>query len=302
MLLRAPARDDAAAVAELLEPRSLAAFGSSAGLLEDLREEWSSEGFDLSRDAVLALDGDGTIVGYAVAHRFGTFATVDARREGEGLGTALLDWCERRQRELGWEQHRTSTPAANIRAKNLLEGRGYRRVRSSVRMALALEDLIPARRPRGHVKLRKLDTQADGAAIHHVDRLAFEAVPGSEEESFAEFSEEHLKARDLDESLSQVAERDSAVVGFALMRRRKEDSAAYVDILAVDPSEHRQGIGRALLEAAFIAAREAGLKEAQLGVYSDNQRAMSLYTSLGMEQRAQLDVYKRPVRASEPPV
>lgn len=88
---------------------------------------------------------------------------------------------------------------------------------------------------------------------------------------------------------------DGRIVGFALMLRRAAESAAYVDILAVDPREHRRGIGRALLASAFEAARDAGLKEAQLSVCSDNESALGLYGSLGMTGRAQLDIYKRPV-------
>ncbi len=296
--LRAPQTGDAEAVAELLAPRHKDAFGRSDGALGDLLDEWGSSEFDLARDAVVAEMPDGVPAGYAVAHRFGTFAAVDRDCEGRGIGSALLDWCEARQQELGWPEHRTSIAAGNIRAKALLAARGYRLVRSNLQMRLAL-DRFQGAPVSAAATLRTLDVQADGAAVHELDTAAFADVPGTEPESFKAFDEEHLSAHDLDESLSRVAQQgDDEIVGFALTRRRPVESAAYVDILAVHPREHGRGIGRTLLVEVFTAAKLAGLEEAQLSVSGDNPKALRLYEGLGMKPRAQLDIYKRPAVSS----
>ncbi len=295
MMLRAPLREDAAAVAALLAPRNEDAFGWSAGALEDLLGEWGSCGFDLAHDAVVAEQPGRGLTGYAVAHRFGTFGVVDPRCEGQGIGSALLDWCEQRQREGSWKVHRSSIPAKNLRAQALLAGRGYRLARSHWRMTIGLGETPHAGHgphPRG-ATLRALDVRADGAAIHRLDQEAFATVAGTEPESYEEFAEEHLQGRDLDVSLSRVAERDGEILGFALTRRREAESAAYVDILAVDPPEQGRGVGRTLLLEVFAAARRAGLAEAQLGVAGDNPKALRLYEGVGMSARAQLDVYER---------
>lgn len=173
MLLRPPRRDDAAAVAELLAPRNRDALGWSQGTLGDLLGEWGRAGFDLSRDAVVAAGPDRVIAGYAVAHRFGTFAVVDPSREGEGIGSTLLDWCEARQRALGWERHRSSIPASNDRARELLLARGYGLVRSHWRMVIALGDLQAPAAPPGVTLRTELGTDpedaCDGAPEHRLD-------------------------------------------------------------------------------------------------------------------------------------
>ncbi|HEY1835140.1 MAG TPA: GNAT family N-acetyltransferase [Solirubrobacteraceae bacterium] len=296
MLLRAPKRDDAVAVAGLLVDRQTAAFGRSEGALGDLLDEWESSELDLGRDAIVAESSGGVLAGYAVAHRFGTFAVVEPEQEGQGFGSALLDWCERRQRELGWKEHRTSIPAVNVRAKALLLGRGYGLVRSSWSMRLPLDQLPDASVPPG-VTLRMLEARADGAALHELDQAAFAAVAGTEPMSRTAFAEEHLQGHDLDPSLSLVAERGGEIVGFALTCRRQAESAAYIDILAVHPRQQGRGVGRALLLETFAAARRAGLDEAQLGVSGDNPKALRLYEGVGMTARAQLDIYTRPIRA-----
>jgi mycothiol synthase len=243
---------------------------------------------------IVAEAADGALTGYAVAHRFGTFAAVDPAQEHQGIGARLLDWCESRQRELGWAQHRTSIPAGNLRAKALLEGRGYAFVRSDSRLTLALDEFRGAPVAED-VTVRPLEAHRDGPTLHEVDQAAFVTADGFEPESYAAFSEQHLKAHDLDGQLSRVAERDGEILGFALTRRHGAESAAYVAILAVRPGEQGRGIGRTLLVDVFQEARRAGFTEVQLGVASDNQTALRLYEGLGMRRRAQLDIYARPV-------
>jgi ribosomal protein S18 acetylase RimI-like enzyme len=294
VLLRAPEKDDARAVAALLAWREMAAFGRSEGTLEALREEWGSAEFDLARDALVAQSEEGDVIGYAVAHRFGSFAAVDGPAGLDGLRSRLLDWCERRQHELGWEEHRSSIPADDLAGKALLAGRGYALVRCNWRMRLDLDRFedLPAS---AGVTLRRVAPAADGALLHALDQAAFASVPGSEPLPLAAFVEEHLQPEDLDPSLSLLAELDGEGVGFVLTRRRPAESAAYVDILAVHPREQGRGIGRTLLAEAFAAARTAGLAEAQLGVSSDNPTALRLYEGLGMSVSAQLDSYARPI-------
>jgi len=53
--------------------------------------------------------------------------------------------------------------------------------------------------------------------------------------------------------------------------------------LAVAPSARRQGMARALMDAALQAAREAGAEAAFLEVATDNPAAEALYAGLGFE-------------------
>jgi ribosomal protein S18 acetylase RimI-like enzyme len=50
-----------------------------------------------------------------------------------------------------------------------------------------------------------------------------------------------------------------------------------------------------LLRTAFAAFAEAGLREAQLGVASDNPGALTLYERLGMAIRHRADVFEKAI-------
>jgi mycothiol synthase len=284
-------------VLALVEARDRVDMGRPDITMGDLLDTWQAAEFDLAADALVCEDGDGELVGYAVVRRFGTYAAVDPAHEGEGIGAALLDWIERRQRALGWEQLRTAVVAGNARAERLVAGRGYSLVRSYRRMIAELNGGPRlAESPEG-VRLRPLEVERDAAALYRIDRDAFASVAGTEPESFEAFSEEHFGAHDLAPLLSIVAARGEQPIGFVLTRRWVQESAGYLDILAVDPSEQGKGLGRTLLLAAFNAIAAVGLTEVQLGVAADNEKALRLYESVGMRPRFQFDVYERPARS-----
>ena len=71
--------------------RDVADFGVPDYMLEDLRDEWRASDFELGADAVVAVDADRQIVGYAICHRPGTLAVVAPDAEGQGVGTQLSE-------------------------------------------------------------------------------------------------------------------------------------------------------------------------------------------------------------------
>ena len=60
---------------------------------------------------------------------------------------------------------------------------------------------------------------------------------------------------------------------------------AYLEELYVVPESRRQGLGRALLEAAMQAARERGADHIDLGTSEDDTEARSFYESAGFTNR-----------------
>jgi ribosomal protein S18 acetylase RimI-like enzyme len=112
-------------------------------------------------------------------------------------------------------------------------------------------------------------------------------------ESLVALREEHLHPHDFEAGLSAVAQSGDVPVGFLLARRWQMENAGFVDLLGVHPQVRRRGLGRALLTAAFSRFAAAGLRTAQLGVASDNPRAISLYERGGMTPLFRIDTYER---------
>lgn len=81
------------------------------------------------------------------------------------------------------------------------------------------------------------------------------------------------------------------VLGF-LASRRAGDEIEILN-LAVLPQFRRQGLGRQLVEAALLEARERGAKSAHLEVRSSNQQAIGFYSVCGFRASGQRKRYYR---------
>jgi mycothiol synthase len=286
-MMRAATEADAEACASLVIKADIADLGEADYTLAALRDEWAASDFDLAEDAVIVEDDEGRLVGYAAFRLSKVIAVIDPDREGEGFGTALLDWCEAHSRQRGFPRCEQAIGEGNARGRELLLSRGYERVRSYWRMDRALGH---EPEPQG-VPLRALDLPADAERLFAVNEAAFSRNADYEPETPITFTEHHLGAHDLDPGLSRVA---GEIEGFALVRRWPH-GVAYVDILAVDPAAQGRGIGTALLRAVFAAAAQDGLQRVQLGVASDNADAARLYERAGMQVRWRVDAYERPL-------
>jgi mycothiol synthase len=286
---------DAAAVLRVLHARDMVDLGAPDFTLEDLLDQWRAASFNLASDAVLAVDADGGAIGYATLWGPGALAVVDPAREGEGVGSALLAWTERRAREAGEAVHRHWVAGSNARGHDLLARAGYHQVRSYWRLALELEGELRAPDPRPPVTIAPVRLEDDARALHAACEAAFAGNRDHTPEDFAAFRAHHVDAHDFDPGLSGVARRAGKIVGFVLCRRWSDDGVGFVDLLGVDPSERGRGLGGMLLRRAFARFAGAGLHEAQLGVASDNPGALALYERLGMTVRHRADVFEKPV-------
>lgn len=289
MRLRPPTLEDADAVLAILVARDVCDFGRPDVTLGDLLDEWNASDLELGVDAVVVEADDGRLVAYAIARRPGTYAVVSPDHECRGIGRLLLDWSRANDRARGRGRHRQWVASGNARASELLRSDGYLPVRSYWRMNRRLT----GEKPDG--AFRSLDVDRDALAVYECSAASFAAVPDYEPESLQEFTEEHLGAHDLAPQLSLIAEQDGRVTGVLIARVWPDDDAGYIDLLAVHPDRQRRGLGGALLQAAFARFAAAGLREAELGVASDNPRALSLYESRGMTPRFRVDTFERPV-------
>jgi mycothiol synthase len=295
--MRAPRRRDAPAILAVLAARDTADLGVPDYTLEDVLDGWNEVSFDAEADAKVCETENGEIVAYAAVRRPATQVAVAPDHEGQGIGTLLLEWAERRELELGWEQHRHAIAAGNSRAETLLSRSGYALSRSHWRMARQLDGSAHQPTAPPGVRLRALHTETDAEPLYALNAASFADTEDEQPASLAAFSGRHLRAHDLDPTLSCVALRSERVVGFLLARSWQEQSVGYVALLAVDPEEQGRGLGTALLQRALARFETAGLAEAQLSVAGDNPRALALYERLGMRPRFRLDVYEKPLDA-----
>jgi len=292
--LRAAVLDDAPAVLEVLAARDRVDLGATDHQLAALVDSWRVLGIDLADD-VRVVEVGRTVVAYGLVRRAGSMVVVAPDHEGAGAGTLLLRWVEQRERQRGHRTHRQWIAAGNAGGRAMLASAGYTRTHSYVRMARRLVAAPPPTlRPPG-VIIRQVEVAEDAMALHALDAASFAGAPDYEPESLEEFSAEHLHAPDLDPELCWVAERGQEIAGFLLGHRWRQSGVGFVDLLAVHPEHQRLGIGTALLGEALTGFAADGLSQAQLGVDSDNPRALRLYERAGMARRFRFDTYERPL-------
>ncbi len=97
-----------------------------------------------------------------------------------------------------------------------------------------------------------------------------------------------------------IAEEDGRAIGYAMVSEiggqttlATGDRMAELETLSVAEGERGQGIGRALMDAAYAVMRELGATEVMLYVLDGNDGAVRFYERLGM--RPYLSVLLGPV-------
>lgn len=105
-------------------------------------------------------------------------------------------------------------------------------------------------------------------------------------------SREYLQGLITDQNVGLfVAQRDRQLAGFVHVEMRSAPAFAVfvqrifavVDNLGVQQEFRRQGVGKALMQAAEGWAQDRGAKTVELNVYTFNEAAMSFYRALGYE-------------------
>jgi ribosomal protein S18 acetylase RimI-like enzyme len=284
MRLRPATEDDAEVAAQLIIAVDVAHLGEVDYSLEALHDEWNEVGFELATDAVIVEDGQDVPIAYAHFREDDLVVAVDPRREGEGAGSAVLDWAACRGREKGLSELRQAVGARGTSARALLERRGWSPVRSYWRME---RDVSPAdEEPPG---LRPV-TERDAPALFAIYEASFGRVAAYRPTTAEAWTQREFGAHGFDPALGRVADGR----GFALAHRW-EDGVAYLSILAVHPDHAGQGLGSALLRGVFAAAGAAGWRQVHLNVASDNPDALRLYERVGMSQRWRVDDYHAPL-------
>ena len=276
------------------------------------------ERYDPATDLVIA-ELDGAFAGYARVEWndsndgerwYEGVCIVDPAFRRRGLGTALLDWSERRRLEIAAGHAASGEAVDRPRALTtflfdgdlggavLLGRAGYRPFRRFASMTRPdLDDIPTAPLPDG-LAIRPISR--DMAAMRQVfdaDAEAFRDHFGwtdATDERFAEFVEEP----DLDPSLWLVAFDGDEVAGGVLNgihRTPDGDRDGWLDSVFTRRPWRRRGLARALIVRSLSLLRERGLSAVSLGVDLANaNQALELYESCGFRAVSRATAYRKP--------
>ena len=279
----------------------------------DALERLHQDGSDPEVDSFLVWLQE-ELVGFGHVWRFTAaevkcFARTHPEATVRGVGTLLLERCERRAAEhlAGEDEPRLTTTswAADTLAAPLLEGRRYEPIRHFLKMTIE-PAAVPTTAPPWptDVRMRPFSEGADEEAIYEASRAAFAEHWGGLSETRQQWWHERRDRKapgEFDPTLWLLAVDDAdRVVGFSLCEesRSGERRIGRIAELGVVPSIRGRGLGNALLIHSFQLLKERGADEITLDVDAQNlTSAIRLYVKAGMTPHPSFTVWERNMRA-----
>ncbi len=135
----------------------------------------------------------------------------------------------------------------------------------------------PIAAPRCPDGLARLAFTAPNAVPAHAILAEAYADGFGEVAGFADWYDALVSDEEYDAELCFIYGSGNRLAGFAQVW-----TSGFVKDIAVANAFRRQGIGRALMLAAFAELQARGLDQVRLKVHPDNQGAIALYRALGM--------------------
>lgn len=270
---RPATEDDRDAVLALGVTEEVAWFGE-ADLSPEEVGEWIDDEGGLA-GGVVAVGDDGEVCAFASPGRHAAVFLGDPARTDALVGE-LLPWLQTQSDEL-----QLMTYAGDAARVAAFERHGLRHRRSTFSLARpeSAGPVDEAEFPCGiEVAPYRLGGEED-EAVHrlvYVD-AAWDAVPGHVARDLESWRESNRA-----NPVSFLARRDGTPVGW-VSGRILDSGRGYVHMLAVAQSERGRGLGRALLLHAFTELQRDGARGLTLGVEAENEKALGLYRSIGLE-------------------
>ena len=277
---------DLDAVTDLLQAYDRRWFGEPFLTAEDVRAGWAAPGFDLALDSE-GWDEDGGLVAFGTLAHAHVELAVREDWAGAGLADALLDRWETEARRRGLDAVQRHLAAADEPGLALLQARGWEVARTgwSLRLEAGTPVVVPDLAAGYAIRPMR---EADLPPVHGVVAEAFDAYGPTR--AYADWRAGTVDRPDATVGHSRVVTWADEVVGACLVvdpTASGPGAEAWVPELAVAERHRRQGLGRALLAATILAARERGVP--RLGLYTHSGTgALGLYESVGLVVRHSL--------------
>ncbi len=276
----------------------IASRGESDVATNDIADEWALPRLSIAEDAWIIEVESGRAVSYGFVWmanppgRFVAELTIHPDYRGLGLGDVLLELCERRATQGSAEvlaAESTEEPvslAVSVDAGDagrvaLLGRRGYRPVRTFLRLGIDLG--VPVTEPvwPSGIRVRTFRRHRDEAAVHAAMDEAFRDQWRPWAMNLKEWLAFRFQRPDLDVHLWWLAWDHDEIAG--AVQAIETPLGGYIDDLAVRRPWRRRGLGRALLLQAFVELRRRKQPRAYLDVDSASPTgAPHLYRSVGM--------------------
>lgn len=301
--LRAPTDSDLDALAELLITIEQARFGKASWLAPAARvwiaSVWETPGFDVARDARVALAPTGEIIAYATLWRSDetsgflvTSPRVAPGHESLGLDAALLEWAEPLARQMVATLSPTTEATLNSwvdgpdpAAASALTSTGFHLAQRYLRMEMSMRVEPPAPAWPAGVVARAFTPGADERAVYDLINAAFAETPGYQSLPFDEWSREIFAPESVDTTLWALATQGAALVGVSTNRLEPDDDGVigWLEDIGVHPAWRKRGLGLALLYHSFGTFYRRGVTRCGLSVDAQNTSgATRLYQRAGM--------------------
>jgi mycothiol synthase len=325
--LRYATWDDLHDVAGLFAACSIARVGTVTVRSGDLRVRWLELGGphdvllverpDAFPPLVAALEFQADVNPWTEELDLHVEGRVHPAWEGHGLATFLLDHAEERARTAAMDAGsdtvvlRTTVVDGDERAAGFFSGRGFVPVRHLLELRLDLHAAPPRPVWPDGIRCRSFVPDQDEHAAWTAHQKAFQDAPEHLPIGFDDWVEDRIR-RDpaFDPALLLLAEAqpgavvgndggtldEPTIVGIAVCRAGAEGAPedGWVRDLGVVPTWRGQGVGMALLRAAFAAFRVRGLTGVALEVDDVSlDGAVALYRRAGMRIVRRTDVLEQ---------
>ena len=302
--MRAPAREDAEAVAALISACQISDTGETDMSLDELLDDWHT--LDLTEEAVVVTAPDGRTAAYADLFNrsfviVSIYGYVHPDYRGLGIGSYLVAWGERWTRDCMPQAQQNARVvaqhyinAANEGARRLLEGSGYAPVRGIYVMDIRLDEAPPLPHWPADISVRTFIPGKDERAAYEAVEDAFRDLWGRPRNPFERFVRETEKET-FDPSLWFLAVEGDEIAGLTLCKTLAGEG--WVDVVGVRRPWRNRGLGLALLRHAFTEYYRRGTHRVGLSVDAESiTGAPRLYGRAGMRVRESYVIHLKELR------
>lgn len=206
---------------------------------------------------------------------------------GKGIGTSMLEWCEKRIREIAQQHQKQSKAMYGANASStemdkilLLTGHGYKPVFTQVELAFTDFSLLNEQNLKERFEIRQVRPDQLRAIWETVNEVYADraTVTAPTEDDYKEF----INDPNNDLSLWQVAWIDKEIAALVLVQIK--DNLAEITEVATRAKYRRQGLAQTLLNQSLRDLQARGIQEVRLHTDGGNiSGARSLYEKIGFK-------------------